>query len=1554
MASHVYLDIRAVFRFLGVCFWLIPTLAIAVRGGVFVYDCVVALTSSDTPAILRLQTPGGIITLKAGSFQFDLDKNVLHASKVVLFEPDGSRSVAIDELRLFDVVPGKKTITGYARGVTGKLQRGADSSWRFLDYLPNQEGEASDIAFSVVIKDLSLKIDDLANKEKFSRWVSSEELHMDGVGDDLVVTGPVKIQGSGTTQLSFRKQKGGIYVSGDGQMELMPIIAWLRGAPEGKDVPWLKDFSADRLTARGPWTVTYVNDKLGLRVPGRATFVRLAYGEYRADTGEIQGTLTETGFDGFADVRSGGSRARFEGAMRWADKFDVAGRIEGMVPSVASLPPSIRKALPKGVAFTNGDFTGWLSYRDDFSFIGDAQLAALRYQGEEFRNIKAKLDVNPIAANVGISQATYLGQPLTGAVRVVNKSSTLDGFVKSPRVLLEPVLRKFGLTGIQGQGVMTATLTGTIDKPLVQFEANGNATSTLSGSRLDLGIFNVRGSYAGNTVQLAQSGVKGPSGSAYATGTIDLQNSKLNLDVLASDFPLEALSTQIAGQASFRGVVRGSLSSPFAEGGAEVYNLKAADQELPVAFADVRVDKEKLTASNLTALRGGSRIQGDAGIRWKDQSLFGSLSAFGIQANDWFPDQIAGVLDVTNGILGGTLNSPTLSAELTGNTLVTPALKVDSIGASIKYLDGTVFVSNGKATVGGGSVTASGQMALESRSGTFAVQAKDLPLGRLLFDAAKTLNVSGNLTTNATVTLDQGELKGVDSKGQVSDLALNDTVIGSGEVNANYAGGVLSGNALIGQLDSYVEISQFSLNPSTEQLDANFTLNNEPLSKLVAFAERYGGESIPQSLRDQLGRLEGELDFSGTTSGKWTNPILEGKAFSLTNLKVDEVDQGALTAQFGRVDGLWTLSSFNWNGPLIKRFGDGAQRPNPSSATAAALSAAPAAFPFSGAITLAAAAAQQQQDDETIQFVFNAKGTIDEHGDTHLTGSLNNLLARSLAIFAPGISNLQGVFDMPQFTVNGPTRAPIIEAGLGYRESAEDGKSTNTAIDVTATVTDGKIEASGLYQLSGFTGPIEAIIPFRYPFEIAKEGDIFAKIALPERRLVDLSDLWPSLDPALTKGAVQGELTVTGKPDALKFLGSAKLFPGPDNTIQVADKSFGTYLKNLDASILFNGERISLTAGGESSDTGTFAIKDAGIGLGDVFDAILAGRTEDFFRNAISGRVEFDRFRVAYNDKTAGQISGTMSGGIDLSGSVGAPGIGGELILDEGNLALPTLEGTGETSSFAINPTFNINVRTGNAVRFRAAAGTFDLTGSGSLNGSLESPNLQARLITQGGSIRLPNARIAIEEGGEIVVSYQPSPSGIVASRADLNLEGRTQVSAESISGGVERYDILITIRGNLLADGGLILTARSDPPDLSQDRILALLGQGDFLRSININALSPTEQIRSALVGLALPYLAGSLTDKIASTLGLDYINVEYSAFDKITVTAAISITRDLVLSGRRQISNPAPGQRPKFDIRLSYRPRFAGKSFSRISFNIGADQDRPWKIGVEYAIKY
>jgi hypothetical protein len=240
------------------------------------------------------------------------------------------------------------------------------------------------------------------------------------------------------------------------------------------------------------------------------------------------------------------------------------------------------------------------------------------------------------------------------------------------------------------------------------------------------------------------------------------------------------------------------------------------------------------------------------------------------------------------------------------------------------------------------------------------------------------------------------------------------------------------------------------------------------------------------------------------------------------------------------------------------------------------------------------------------------------------------------------------------------------------------------------------------------------------------------------------------------------------------------------------------------------------------------------------------------------------------------------------------------------------------------------------------------------LTGNLASPNLVSNLEVARGNVRLPNARITIEPGGTLVVTYRAGTGGTTVSRVEVDLVGRTQITAQSFTGIVERYDVTLTIRGDLLAENGLQLTAQSDPNDLSSDKILAILGQGEVFANRPGENFRADRQLQSALLGLALPYFAGSVTEQLASKLGLDYLNIEYNSFDQFSVTGAISLGRDFVLSGRRQISSPLPGEKLKYDVRLSYRPPFRSKALRRFTFSVGTDQDRPWKVSVEYGIRF
>jgi hypothetical protein len=405
---------------------------------------------------------------------------------------------------------------------------------------------------------------------------------------------------------------------------------------------------------------------------------------------------------------------------------------------------------------------------------------------------------------------------------------------------------------------------------------------------------------------------------------------------------------------------------------------------------------------------------------------------------------------------------------------------------------------------------------------------------------------------------------------------------------------------------------------------------------------------------------------------------------------------------------------------------------------------------------------------------------------------------------------------------------------------------------------------------------------------------------------------------------------------------------------QFAYQGLSTMLQDLVLDMTFNGETASISATANGSEGGTLAIEEAGVKLGNLAD-LFDSTVDTLAMNELFGSMKLNGLKVTYNDPQQGPLTATLGGGLLLGGNLQQPEITGQILVSSVNAAPPSaLAEGGVPTRLPIDPRFNVSIIATDLMRLRMSTGDFYLGGSASLTGTLSSPDFTSTLLLERGSIRLPNARITIEPGGEINITYRPGPNGIAVARAEIDMIGRTQVSAESFTGNVERYDVILTITGDLLEEGGLQLSAQSDPPDLSQDRILAILGQGDIFGTGRGEAFRADRQLQSALVGIALPYVAGGLTERLANQLGLDYLNVEYNSFDQLSVTAAISLSRDIVLSGRRQLSSPLPGVKPKWEVRLSYRPPFRFRALRRFSLSIGMDQDRPWKIMVEYGIRF
>jgi hypothetical protein len=130
------------------------------------------------------------------------------------------------------------------------------------------------------------------------------------------------------------------------------------------------------------------------------------------------------------------------------------------------------------------------------------------------------------------------------------------------------------------------------------------------------------------------------------------------------------------------------------------------------------------------------------------------------------------------------------------------------------------------------------------------------------------------------------------------------------------------------------------------------------------------------------------------------------------------------------------------------------------------------------------------------------------------------------------------------------------------------------------------------------------------------------------------------------------------------------------------------------------------------------------------------------------------------------------------------------------------------------------------------------------------------------------------------------------------------------------------------------------------------LLGRTDLLQNVFQQGVGGNleNDLRNALTSIALPNLLGGFTNNLAKNVGFDYVSIDYNPFELASVNFAKSLDRGFFLQGRRQILPPLPGQPIGYDFRLAYRPRRGPDALRGLSFSIGTDQFRPYKISIDF----
>lgn len=1496
-------------------------MALSIWGVAYLVECFDVLTAPGHGLLLRTQGRGGLVTLEADSYAIDVRQGGLVARGVSVTAPSGLKT-AIAESLVLRVRHlwggGPRLVDAELRNVEATLERDVKGRFSLFDILPPETEQPSTQPFQVDIKNAVVHLIDRSEGSVWTETLRIPWAAADGVGDSWRASGRAVQEDGGYVQAVVRRAPGG-GLDLQGRLEQAELARWLgpvRRTKGASDVEALHDLSAAEIRASGPFEVHLPEEgtaKVRARLTAQGRAVR--YQDLFAQLAKVEAEGTGEGLRGVVDLSGVGAKGHFAGVVNWADGPHVKGLAELTLPNRSAIPSRWEKSLPAELKFRNASFDGAVDYDDQagLAYQGQISAAAAAWGEQATQGLSATVVGNENRVAVRNLAADYRQSAITGSVDVNLKEESIVGFARAKDVPIQRFREQTGLDRVYGPTTVEAFVQGPFKRLNVEVRAKGDLSTEIeSGRVVSVGSVEALAHYANNSLKVDRLAIDGPLGAATATGTVELPKGRLDLDVSASGIDLSQLNSKLAGTAMAKVHVRGTTENYVAAGPVEVYGLELEGQPVPLASATLRVTPQQLVAEDVRATRGAGRLRGEVAWNFQTGALDGDFYAQSFQLHDFVAEGIEGSLDLTNGVIAGTMEKPTVRANFAGSDMVASGIRLDNTSGEVRLEGSRIDLTSGRANIGRGSVDVQGTYDLETRRGTISGRLEDVPLNRSAAVLPEELLLAGQVSGEFSAVVEDGQLASATTAMQVQDLEVNRTFVGSGDITLQSQGKTITGSAEIGQPERYLRIEDLNYNTSSKVIDAQVTAYGLPIRDMYLAAAPFfsaeAGRPEPQvtlspELRSFVERTQGNVDLDVRVFGDVGNPNLNIDSLLVRDTVVDGEPAGRIQASATRKDQIWSIPKFQWTG------GPG---------------------------------------------ILDITGTVDEEGPANLDGNLYNFNADWLARFVPAFRGLTGEASL-FFSVTGPSHTPQIEASftgsLFEKGAAAEDKDKRLNMEIyPILITDGAITMDGTFAYRGFTGTVKGNVPFQYPMTLPEDQPLTVTLQVEPRPLDGFVDLVPNLDPDRTEGTFTANVALTGTKGNLGLVGSARLVAA-----QAALKGKEGVLQAFEANANLDGHTLRVDVKSESSKGGSLS-GEGRVVLGE-FDKLL-GDPNAYLAQKVEANLRAENLNVRFQvGEDESEVSGRATGGVRISGTVGKPIVSTvvPLALENVKGEIPSEFAVGEEAEpWAIQPQFNVAYVLGTRdkpAQVSAAASQLSLYGSGILKGQLDDLHADAQLRLRSGTIRLPNARINLEEGGSVRVLYE---SGFESPefRVDVDIEGTTSLSTVRFGNLIEHYDIYLQIRGNLLDASEQLLSARSDPPDLSQERILSLLGQIELFESLSSRFTGTGQsrgQFERALTGLALPLVLDPVTEGLAKSLGLQYLSLDYGPLGQTSVTAAKWLGKGFSIIGRREIGEPLDGI-VDYDLRLTYRPPRRIRTLRDLTFSVGIDQDRPWKIAVDY----
>ena len=177
---------------------------------------------------------------------------------------------------------------------------------------------------------------------------------------------------------------------------------------------------------------------------------------------------------------------------------------------------------------------------------------------------------------------------------------------------------------------------------------------------------------------------------------------------------------------------------------------------------------------------------------------------------------------------------------------------------------------------------------------------------------------------------------------------------------------------------------------------------------------------------------------------------------------------------------------------------------------------------------------------------------------------------------------------------------------------------------------------------------------------------------------------------------------------------------------------------------------------------------------------------------------------------------------------------------------------------------------------------------------------VSGRATVERGDLRYAGISFRLQPGGTVFFSYD-TPGSLVA-RLDLTADTRVRAAAPA-TGQRRRYIVTMHVTGTI---PNVNVAVTSDPPDLPQHRLMAILARTDQFEALARGDIMDEvlrDQVVDIVAGTVLPQVFEPIEEGLAEALGLDEVNFDYGFDRPLRVDARKEVLPRLFVSYNRDM---------------------------------------------------